>query len=291
MFNIFKKNQTSATNIWVPAGDKFVPYFGKPITKSIDGISNELGYQSEQVYSYRDFQNDSSFIDMIAFEFYTRKILFVFTNKPMSKLKFSDVINYAQGYVLSEIYDATELQYAFDEAIKNRSFSSDFLSNKFGVKFEDNGIQIVPEINYLLFFNDGFLSDYQRSDGLNEAANYFKTHAPSRYNLIESHAKKYWGSDLISIQEEINTQCDALFRMPEVIDNPFISLHEMIDGWVNYFMLLVTHYSEPINIEKFLIVNHGRYKKDAVQINTYTIGKFSYEFDEKGNLVNVTNSL
>ena len=164
------------------------------------------------------------------------------------------------------------------------SFSAYFLSNKFGVKFEDNGLQIVPEINYLLFFNDGFLSDYLRSDGLNEAANYFKTHAPSRYNLIEFHAKKYWGSDLISIQDEINTQCDALYRLPEVSANPFISLHEQSDGWVNYFMLLVTHHNEPMNKGKFLKVNHGRFIEATGQDNVYIVGKFTYIFNENGGL-------
>lgn len=290
MFNFFKK-QTPQTSIWVPSGDTFIPYTGNPTINSINGISNDLGYQNEQVYTYRDFRNANSIVEMIAFEFYTRNILFVFTSQPVSKLKLSDVNNYAQGYVLSEIYNASELQNTFNQAIKNKSFSADFLSDKFGIKFEADGIQLVPKINYMLFFKDGYLSDYQRSDGLNEAANYFKTHVPSRYNLIATHAKKYWGNNIINIQEEINTQCDALYRLPEVGNNPFISLHQESDGWVNYFMILVTHYHEPVILDNFLKVNHGRYKLVNGQLNTYLLGKFAYTFDSTGELINISSNL
>lgn len=283
MFNFFKKQSETAV-IWIPFENKFIPYSGNPKTNSINGIGNDLGYNNEQFYIFRDFQNDSPIVEMVAFEFYTRNVLFVFTKQPVSKLKITDVLNFSQRYIFSEIYDAAEFQHTFDEAIKNMSFSADFLSSKFGVKFEDNGIQFVPEINYLLYFKDGFLCDYQRSDGLNEAANYFKTHTPSRYNLIESHAKKYWGNDLVSIKEEINIQCDALYRLPDVAANPFISLHELTDGWVNYFMLLVTHHNEPINKEKFLKVNHGRIVNGAEQENVYIVGKFTYIFNENGDL-------
>lgn len=290
MFNFFKK-QLPQTSVWVPSGDTFIPYTGNPTINSINGISNDLGYQNEQVYTYRDFRNANSIVEMIAFEFYTRNILFVFTSQPVSKLKLSDVNNYAQGYVLSEIYNASELQNTFNQAIKNKSFSADFLSDKFGIKFEADGIQLVPKINYMLFFKDGYLSDYQRSDGLNEAANYFKTHVPSRYNLIATHAKKYWGNNIINIQEEINTQCDALYRLPEVGNNPFISLHQESDGWVNYFMILVTHYHEPVILDNFLKVNHGRYKLVNGQLNTYLLGKFAYTFDSTGELINISSNL
>lgn len=283
MFNFFKK-QSETTVIWIPFENTFIPYSGSPKTNSINGIANDLGYNNEQFYVFRDFQNDSTIVEMIAFEFYTRNVLFVFTKKPVSKLKVTDVLNFSQSYIFAEIYDAAELQHTFDEAIENQSFSADFLSSKFGVKIEDNGIQFVPEINYILYFKDGFLCDYQRSDGLNEAANYFKTHASSRYNIIESHAKKYWGNDLVNIQQEINTQCDALYRLPDVTSNPFISLHELVDGWVNYFMLLVTHHNEPINKEIFLRVNHNRFIKSDEQENVYIVGKFTYNFNKNGDL-------
>lgn len=290
MFNFFKK-QTLQTSIWVPSGDTFIPYTGNPIINSINGISNDLGYQSEQVYTYRNFRNVNSIVEMIAFEFYTRNILFVFTSQPVSKLKLSDVNSYSKGYVLSEIYDASELQNTFSEAIKNKSFSADFLSDKFGIKFEADGIQLVPEINYMLFFKDGYLSDYQRSDGLNEAAHYFKIHAQSRYKLIEAHAKKFWGNNILNIQEEINIQCNALYNLPEVGNNPFIPFHEERDGWVNYYMILVTHYHEPVNLDKFLMVNHGRYKMDNSRMNTYLLGKFEYTFDSTGELINISSNL
>lgn len=289
MFNFFKK-QTPQTSIWVPSGDTFIPYTGNPTINSINGISNDLGYQTEQVYVYNDFRNTNSIVELIAFEFYSRNILFVFTSQPVSKLKLSDVNNYAQGYVLSEIYDASELQNTFNEAIKNKSFSADFLSDKFGIKFDADGIQLVPEINYMLFFKDGYLSDYQRSDGLNEAAHYFKIHAQSRYKLIETHAKKYWGNNIINIQEEINTQCNALYNLPEVGNNPFIPLHEESDGWVNYYMILVTHHNEPMNKEQFLKINHGRFIEVKGQVNTYLLGKFAYTFDSNDNLANISNS-
>lgn len=287
MFGLFKKQ--NPTSVFVPKGDEFIPYSGTPTTNSINGIGNDLGYQSEQVYCYRDFQNKNPIIEMVAFEFYSKKIIFVFTSKPINNLRKSEVLNYIIRYELPVAFDASEIEHTFDEAVQNKSFTTDFLSDKFGIEFEQNGIHLVPEINYLLFFNDGILCDYQRSDGLNEGANYFKTHVPSRYNLIYNTAKKYWKNDLINLQMEVNIQCGALYNLPDVGNNQFIHLHTNNEGWVNYFMILVTHYSEPLDKNKFIKINHGRYTLINIEANIYKVGKFEYTFDTAGMLSSISS--
>jgi len=100
---------------------------------------------------------------------------------------------------------------------------------------------------------------------------------------IKEEAKQYHQND-IDTMEEVNKQAKSILGIPHALKNEFIPLHTKANGNVSFYNLLVTHYPKEINIDDFLFMNKGRYKK--INANTVEVGHFIYSFNEFGQLEN-----
>ena len=97
----------------------------------------------------------------------------------------------------------------------------------------------------------------------------------------------------MDIKNEINIQADAFSRMPLGVQNEYIKFYTNDGGTVNYKILLVAHYKEKINLQKFKIINKGRYElsnefndQGNYKRTTYRVNKGLYTFDKNEKLVN-----
>ena len=94
----------------------------------------------------------------------------------------------------------------------------------------------------------------------------------------------------IEAMEEVNTQCDALFQIPEAFRNEYISHHRKPNGNINFFNLLVAHYNvfnnKRVKIEEFKTINKRRFIMRDEQ--TLEVNKFIFKFDWEGLLAEST---
>lgn len=147
----------------------------------------------------------------------------------------------------------------------------------------------TSKLDLHLYFNNGILTDYQSADGLRTAARFWKQYSSYFLGCYEIEAQTYWGDDVGKILNEINIQSDAWSQTPNASKNEFVPQHYAGNDTVNYKMLMVYHYDQPITLNEFLEVNHGRYKTIGANENPNTkrmsAGNYYYDFDPSGKLV------
>lgn len=87
----------------------------------------------------------------------------------------------------------------------------------------------------------------------------------------------------------INAIVEFLGYKPEQVHTvSFVPLHTDLSGNVNFYNLIVAHYSERITIDEFRSVNKGRYI--GLDDRSLKCGHFTYYFDNDGYISNVDNS-
>ena len=90
----------------------------------------------------------------------------------------------------------------------------------------------------------------------------------------------------IDVYEEVNNQCESLLKIPNAIQNEFIPLHMKENSNINFYNLLIAHYTRNCSIQNFLLMNKGRIKQ--IDTNFYEAGHFKYRF-ENDKLIDVFN--
>lgn len=286
-------SNSKSTGIFVPDKTGFVELKDEIQNKSIVGISEHLGYHPDQVFSYIGPSDD---IHAIVFEIFTTNILFVSTKDTVTKLSTREIDNYVKKFLGNNEYNSFTVNSILEEGIKNRSLRVEFLARVADIKnASPDGIFFVEKFGLYFYFVDGYLTDISSSDGLNEWAKHFKEINPKLIADYEKVAKKFWGDDIGKVIKEVNAQADALAETPDAVRNEFVPLHCTPFGTTNYVMLLVCHYNYPMNVSRFKEINKGRYvemvtelQDDLTNVRKYSLDRFLYEFDESGELSNVS---
>lgn len=263
--------------------------------KSINNIVKFIGYNSDQFYTYSDYDNKNSKIVVVIFKIFTDEIICVLTDDTVNSINKKEVDNYLSGFDLKEELSAYEIENALKDGIENKSLTKEFLSDVFQKEISGNSI-IISEIGYELTFKNNILTDYRPSDGLNKWAKMWKNEFPATFQKYKEAASRYW-DDQSNILNEINIQADAFSNVPHGYQNEYIPLHTNPDGTINFKMLLVTHYTKDIKLNEFKEINHGRYElsnefndKDNYKRTTFRLNNTLYTFDENGNFVNSYSS-
>ena len=116
------------------------------------------------------------------------------------------------------------------------------------------------------------------------------------YKQIESHAKKFHGSNEDAIVNEVNIQTHAFQNLPSGINNQYKGGFKNADGSYNFKMLLVacyqgTEYESGINYEDCKCICHqelkfeGNSEEGLDKLAKYRYRDYILTFDEKGKLV------
>lgn len=288
-----KISYASGFKTFVPKENGYVSVEIKVEKKSINNICKYLGYNSEQFYTYNDFDLKDSKVFIVVFKSFSNKIICVLTEDTIESITQNDVDKYLVNFNLKDDFDSYDIESTLEDGVKNKSLSKKFLSVIFNqpTSANDNSL-IAIEIGYELHFKNGVLFDYNPSDGLNKWAKGWKNEIPERYQKYYNEASRYNNIET-DILNEINIQADAFSRTPKGVLNEYIKFHTNINGTVNYKMLLVAHYNEEVNLDEFKKINKGRYELsnefndlDNYKRTTFRANKGLYSFNENGKLVN-----
>ncbi len=280
----FFGSSKKSSGLFIPCNTEFIELTDKIPFKSINGISEHLGYHPDQVHAYYEGQESKSDIINVIVEIFSNNVIFVLTKDTVNKLSKKSVENYLRNFSVKKVFNSYTTENILETAVENKSLKMDFLARILKIEDpEEDGMYYVESLEYYLYFVDGYLVSFQSSDGLNESAKNWKQNSPTYFRGFEKVSRLYWGNDITSVINEINTQADAWSKIPFVGSNEFLDLHETEYGTTNYVMLLVCHYNYGISLKDFITVNHGRFIKVAP--NKYRVNKFSYEFDESESLI------
>jgi len=281
------------SNVFVPTADGFTIKDINVEKKSINNICQFLGYNSDQIHTYMDYEKLDGNVTAVIYKVFTETIICVITNDKITTLSKNQVNNYLVNFNLKDEYDSYDIESNLTNGINNRSLSSKFCSDIFSnSRIESNSTVIVPQIGYELQFSNGYLSKFNSSDGLNKWSKQWKESSPEFYNSYEQSARKHWGNEKSKILNEINIQADAYSRTPEASGNDYIKFHQSTEGTINFKMLMVAHYDELIKLREFKEINHGRYilldefKEGNYKRTTYQVNGAYFTFGEDGSLVN-----
>lgn len=281
---LFGGNKKSS-GLFVPDKSGFKELTDEIAFKSINDISEHLGYHPDMIYTYNEGQDSNSGIINVIVEIFTRNIVFVLTKDSVTKLDKKRVENYFRNFTIKGVFNSYTTEDILKEGIQNRSLKMDFLARVLNIlEPEQDGMFYIDSLELYLYFIDGYLVNFQSSDGLNEWAKHWKQINKDLFLSYEKTAKLYWGNNISKVINEINIQADSWAKTPDAMNNEFISLHETRFGTINFAMLLVCHYNYDLSLSDFITINHGRYKE--IEPNKHKADKFVYEFSDEGILLN-----
>ncbi|MGO4920637.1 hypothetical protein [Maribacter spongiicola] len=286
------KSYASGFKTFVPKENGYVPVEIKVEKKSINNICKFLSYNSEEFYTYNDFDLKDNKIFIVIFKSFSNKIICVLTEDIVDSIEQKDVDSYLVNFNFKDDFNSYDIESTLEDGVKNRSLSKEFLSEVLDIPITDSDSFIAIEIGYELHFKNDILSSYNPSDGLNKWTKSWKNETPERYRKYYNEASRHQTNDT-DILKELNTQSDAFANTPDGVRNEYIKFHTSNSGIVNYKMLLVSHYNVTINIDEFKLINKGRYElsnefKDQgnYRRTTFRVNKGLYTFDEKGKFIN-----
>jgi len=289
-FNFFKKHKSSG--LFIPSGDDYKEVTDKIENASLNGISEHLGYHSDQLHFHfgkNDINND---IQQVAFEIFTDKIVFILTKDTVNRVDKKKLKDFSSNYNKNEEFDSIRVRDILKDGIENKSLTIAFLSKVLGLNSNDDGggILFSEKLGLYLYFADNYLVDFQSADGLNEWAKFLRDLNQNLFDSYVKVARKYWGDNLKMIENEVNIQGESLSSAPDALKNKFVQKHNAELGTVNFFMLLVCHYGQQINEDTFKTINHGRYtylEDRADVVKKYKYNSFILHFSGSGELIEI----
>ena len=290
MFNLFKKKQSSG--VFVPDGNGFKEVIDKIENASLNGISIHLGYHPDQLRFYFGQFNMEYEIQQVAFEFLTDNIALILTKTTVDKVDKMKLQYFLKDFKIAEEFDSVIIRDTLQSGIENKSLKKDFLTKVLDRETDesDGGVIYSEKIGMYLYFSNGYLTDFQSADGLNEWSKYLRELNENLFNSYVKVAQKYWGDNRKMIEGEINIQGQSLANTPHALKNEFVDRHRAQFDTTNFFMLLVCHYHQDLNEDTFKMINHGRFNQldsSGDVIKKYKYNDFVLSFSESGELIEI----
>lgn len=285
----FTRRKKESSGIFVKKGGNYEELINEVTKESINAVTEYLGYNIDQVHTIHAF--DEKDLEVVVVEIFSKNIVFVLTDKKVTDLDKRRMDRFLRSVDWAMEYDSFTVEEILDSGIENHSLTSEYLSKILEIDNSEDGMLFVEKLGLYLVFADGYLIDYQSSDGLNKSAKLLKE---LNFKLLESYykeAQKYHKDDYEGLMNEVNTQADCFTATPHTYSNEFIQFHKSEFGNVNFYNLMIAHYDKVVNINEFKEINKGRYT-ESIGTNSTNLfmGKFEYEFDSKGQIKNVKES-
>lgn len=274
--------------VWIRNQDGFKLLEGEKSKGSINDISIHLGYNPYHIHTYHGNFNKKSNIEIIAFEVFTKNIVFILVRNYKVRITQRHINRFLKKFEFKQEYDSVFVRDYLLEGIADKSLNIEFLSKVLEFQNENhNGEYYIKMLGVNLFFINGILASFKIDNDLEEWARHFQEVNKDLIANYARTAKKYWKDDYEMIYLEVNKQSEALANTPSGFLNEFIKLHRDEFNTVNFLMLLVCHYDLKINEKQFVHFNHGRFQRlvlEKANIKIYHLRKYAYYFDEKGQL-------
>lgn len=262
-----------------------------------------LGYDHNQFYSYTNYNQPHNYGDdcddilSVCFKVMTEDIICVIASPGRKALTEAEVSYYLQDFDFARDYSRYSMECDLESAIAEHNFTIQFVADALGLPFSpEDKVLHSNRFKYNFFFEGGFLTGYEISDGYNREAHEMKEQGSWIYQLIESHAINFHGANNDDVVKEINIQANAFQNIPGGITNQYKDDFKNSDGSYNFKMLLVaryqgTEYESGINYEDCKCICHQELKFEGdVEEGLDKLVKYRYRdyiitFDEKGKFV------
>lgn len=265
----------------------------KELDGSIIDVCKRLGFDRNMFYTYFDTDKNSD-IFQVCFKSFTSDIICVFTNDNVLELREQDVKSYLSGYNFTFEYSTYNRENDLNEGIKKKNLSITFLADALNIPYNPistDTMLVCDKFKYNLYFKDGFLCKFESSDGYNSAAKEFMETSPDYFNDMKLYAEEYWGDDIKNIQNELNTQCEALYNLPDGFNNEYLNRFILDNGGYNFKVVSVLYYHDTFTLREFKDICHGEAKyiteKEIKGKTVYAYGykKAVFLFTKDGKLL------
>lgn len=281
--NLFsRKTDKNKTGFYKIDEGKLIEIEETPGNGSINSIIEYLGYPKNYIYIVHTF--NSTKINCLGFKTLCKELIFVLAKSPETKLLFSDVSKEVGTVDWSFEYSSLNIEDILNEGIELENFDFDFLKSVIDLTPDGENLFKSKKLGLYFQFDDGILKAFTSSGMDNSSTKWLKDLNSIMVRKMTEEASLYHDNE-IDTMDEVNKQAQSLLGIPHAVNNEYIPLHRNHNGNVNFYNLLMTHYTQTCNLNEFLFINKGRYSQ--LDRMTYGVGNFIYEFDYSNELKNV----
>lgn len=273
-----EKNPKSKTGIYILENSNLVELEIAPGNGSINSIIESIGFSPNQVKTVLTF--DSIKIEVIGFKIFSREVLFA-VSKNNRIISLEDILKEKNQIDWSFEYSSLNVEEILNDGIEAQNLSFDFLKEVLDLTKENTNLYKSEKFDLYLHFENNLLNAYSSSEWDNSSSKYLKGLSASMYNKMVKEAKDYHDNDIDAMQE-VNNQSSSILVIPKAMENEFIKFHIKPTGNINFYNLLITHYTQDCELTDFIFMNKGRYKQ--LDILKYEAGNFIYEFNDLNRL-------
>lgn len=274
---------THETGIYKIEGKVLMELEKTPENGSINSIIDFLGYPRNHIHIVHTF--DSEKIDCLGFKVLSKELVFALAKDKKTKLSFADISKEINLIDWNFEYSSLNIEDILNDGVELRNLDFLFLKsviNDFSL-YKEKTYQ-SKKLGLYFFFENDILANFSSSGFDNSATKWLKNLNPYIFKKMLKEAKQYHHNEKDSMTE-VNILSESILNTPQAFKNEFIESHKKSNNNVNFYNLLIAHYSQDCTLEEFLFMNKGRYKE--INKNSFEVGYFIYEFDELNKLVNV----
>jgi len=277
--NLFNKNhEKNKTGIYVFDNSNLVELEETLGNGSINSIIESIGFSTTQVHTVFTF--NSKKIEILGFKVFSKEVLFALAKKDR-KISIEDISREKKQIDWQFEYSSLNVEDILNEGIDAQNLSFDFLNSVLELTQEDINLFKSKEFDLYLQFKNNFLQAFTSSEWENSSSKWLKGLNEKMFLKMVEEAKTYHDNS-IDTMDEVNNQANSLLGIPQAMNNEFIFLHKKANGNINFYNLLITHYTQACELGDFIFMNKGRCKK--INELSYEIGSFIYEFNDLNKL-------
>lgn len=280
--NLFNKGKDkNTTGIYVFKNSKLIELEETPGNGSINSIIESIGFATNQIHTVHTF--NSRKIEVLGFKIFSKDVLFVLAKKNKT-ISGADILKEKKQIDWQFEYSSLNIEDFLNDGIEAQNLSYDFLSSVLKLTKEENNLFKSEKFDLYLQFENNLLQALTSSEWENSSSKWLKGLNETMFQEMVKEAKKYHEND-IDTMEEVNNHANSLLNIPEAMNNEFIPIHTKGNGNINFYNLLIAHYTQDCELDDFIFMNKGRYNK--IDELNYQVGNFVYEFNYLNELESI----
>ncbi|SFB80887.1 hypothetical protein SAMN04487891_102457 [Flagellimonas taeanensis] len=277
-----KKEFTSRTGFFKVENNGLIEINRLNGNGSINNCIEAIGFPTNHIYTISTFDSDK--ISCLGFITLTRDLQFVLVKSPQIKISFSDVLNAKNSIDWEFEYSDLNVEDILQDGIDSENFDMDFVKSILDLSEEGGNLYQSKKYGLYLQFENGILKAYTSSEWDSSSTKWLKDINQEMVGKMILEAKQFHRNE-IEAMEEVNGQTKALMNVPQAMNNEFLPLHTNKYGNINFYNLVIAHYTQKCGQDNFLFMNKGRYKRISEHI--FQVGNLLYEFDDFKELIRV----
>lgn len=284
MWNIFfgKKQLASGTGFFKVENETVIPLDKINGNGSINSCIETLGYPLNHVRVLHRFDSDK--IVCLGVRILSRQPVFVLAKAPETKISYQDVKKELNRVDWDFEYSNLNIPDILEEGVTMENLGLAFLQTVIDLTEDSENVYISNRLGMYLQFESGLLKAFTSTSWDNSATKWLSGLNPGMVKAMTAEARQYHQNEFEAM-EEVNKQADSILNIPQALNNEFIRLHLNKHGNVNFYNLLIAHYTKNCSLKDFQYMNKGRFQ--TINAKTLKVDNFIYFFNGSGELESV----